>query len=141
MQSKKSLVVWAQVHVQAGTPPPHDFAPRANSQQHWGKSDVPLGVCAAVAALASECLGREYSLRPGISGCSLWLSQCPGGSRLRRSPADSAERTSLFFIKKISFLKKRRNPIRPLCRERGSDVQNESPAGQQEVQGVGILQQ
>lgn len=41
-------------------------------------------------------MGRGYSLRPGISGCSLWLSQCHGGSRWHHSPADSAERTSLF---------------------------------------------
>ena len=69
--------------------------------------DVLAGVRAAV---------PQYSLRPGISGCSLWLSQCPGGSRLRRSPADSAERTSLPFplknilIKKVNSNNKKKNP-------------------------------
>lgn len=37
----------------------------------------------------------RYSLRPGISGCFLWLLQCHGGSHWRHSPVDSAERTSL----------------------------------------------
>lgn len=64
-----------------------------NHQRHWGER------ARRHEGGGSASLGAwpRYSLRPGTSGCSLWLSQCPAGSRLRRSPADSAERTSLFF--------------------------------------------
>jgi hypothetical protein len=80
-------------------------------------------------------MGRGYSLRPGISGCSLWLLLCRARSRWHHSPADSADRTSLFFFfaKKSEKQNQKQNPS-PLktprtLREQESSAQNRGLQG------------
>lgn len=95
---------WVPAGAQRCTPRPN--CSKGQNQQSWGKRACRWREGGRTSAPAA--LRPRYSLQPGISGCSLWLSQCPGGSRWRRSPADSAERTSLFFsLKNFNFQKKR----------------------------------
>lgn len=81
--------------------------PKRSAAGPGAKSDTPFGTKAAVPVRA----GR-YSPPPGISGCSLWLSQCLGESHWRRSPADRAQGTKhFFFIKTILMKKKKRETL------------------------------
>ena len=75
-----------------------------------------------------------YSLRPAISGYSPWLWQCRVGSCWLRSPANSAERTKIFFKKNMKHWKLVREVKKKNKKRRGKSGGGFLPMIQQVLQ-------